>query len=448
MPQNSRPTTSLSTLDPVEPFDPIVQRLGRLHPKVIDLTLDRLLRLLERLGNPQDRLPPVFHVAGTNGKGSTVAFLRAVLEAAGYKVHVLTSPHLVSFTERIRLAGKLIEEPYLVELLEECEAANGEAPITFFEMAMAAAALAFSRTQADFLLLEVGLGGRYDATNIVAQPLASVITPVGMDHKEFLGDTVAKIAGEKAGIIKRGRPAIVSPQHPDALAVITAEAAGLDAPLSLGGRDWSVALLPEGGGFRYRSAKADWRLPLPSLPGAHQLWNAGAALAALEAGGVAGIGEAKAAAGMRSAEWPARLQLLPEDGPIGRMASPAGPVWIDGAHNPPAAEVLAAELAIWPQKPFLIAGMLRNKDYRAMLAILAPHVRGMAAVPVPRSAAGLPPAELAQAAAAAGIDARACVSLDDAFAAAGAAAGGAPVLIAGSLYLAGEVLRRDGFAPR
>lgn len=442
VPQTFRPTTSLAALDPVEPFDPIVQRLARLHPKVIDLTLDRLLRLLERLGNPQNALPPVFHVAGTNGKGSTVAFLRAVLEAAGYRVHTLTSPHLISFTERIRLAGRLIEEPYLVSLLEECEAANGEAPITFFEMAMAAATLAFSRTPADFLLLEVGLGGRYDATNIVAQPLVSVITPIGLDHKEFLGDTVAQIAGEKAGIIKQGRPVISSPQVAKAQAVIEAEASGLTAPLSLGGRDWWVEPLPEGSadsqGFHYRSQTADWRLPLPALPGTHQLWNAGAALAALEAAGIAGIGEAEAAAAMHRVEWPARLQRLPSDGLIARLAAPAGPVWLDGAHNQPAAEALAQELARWPEKPVLVAGMLKNKDYRTMLAILAPHVQALAAVPVPRSTAGLPPEALAAAAKDAGLKATAHASLS---AALEAAASRRPILIAGSLYLAGEALR-------
>lgn len=434
--------TSLATLDPVEPFDPIVARLTRLHPKVIDLTLDRLLLLLERLGNPQHQVPPVIHVAGTNGKGSTVAFMRAMLEVSGHAVHVLTSPHLISFTERIRLAGHLIEEPFLVQLLEECEAANGEAPITFFEMATAAAMLAYARTPADFLLLEVGLGGRYDATNIIAQPAASIITPVSMDHREFLGDTVAKIAGEKAGIIKRGRPVIVGPQTADALAVIEAEAAALDAPMLLASRDWQVTPQP-GGGFRYQSAGNDWLLPAPSLKGRHQLANAGAALAALGAIGVRGFDAGTAARGLRQAEWPARLQCLPAAGAVSRMAAPAGPVWIDGAHNPAAAEVLAAEIAGWPEKPLLIAGMLKNKDYLAMLAILAPHVSGLFAVPVPRSTAGLPPDVLAAAAREAGIDARSLPSIKEALTDAGNSAPGRSVLIAGSLYLAGEVLRLD-----
>ena len=441
MPQT--PTqSSLATLDPVEPFDPIVARLTRLHPKVIDLTLDRLLSLLERLGNPQESVPPVIHVAGTNGKGSTVAFMRAMLEASGQTAHVLTSPHLIHFCERIRLAGKLIEEPYLVQLLEECEAANGEAPITFFEMATAAAMLAFARTPADYLLLEVGLGGRYDATNVIAQPAASVITPVSMDHREFLGDTVAKIAGEKAGIIKPGRPVIVSPQSADALAVIQAEAAAQDAPMLVAGRDWAVQPLADGG-FRYTSAKADWHLPAPSLKGGHQLWNAGAALAALERIGVAGFSQETAARGLTLAEWPARMQRLPDAGAVSQLAKPAGPVWIDGAHNAAAAEALAAEIGSWPEKPVLIAGMLRNKDYRALLAILGPQVSGLLAVPVPRTSAGLTPEELTAAAREAGIDAYACEGLQEALAAAGQRAPGGPVLIAGSLYLAGEVLRLD-----
>lgn len=439
----SRPTTSLAALDPVEPFDPIVARLGRLHPKVIDLTLDRLLRLLDVLGNPQRDLPPVFHVAGTNGKGSTVAFLRAVLEASGHRVHALTSPHLVSFTERIRLSGKLIEESRLVRLLEECEAANGEAPITFFEMAMAAATLAFSRTPADFLLLEVGLGGRYDATNIVSAPLASIITPVGIDHREFLGNTIAKIAWEKAGIVKQGCPVAASPQTAEALAVIESEAGSLSAPLSLGGRDWQVEA-SGGGTFRYRSRQVDWMLPVPALPGQHQLWNAGAALAALEAAGIDGIGRAEAAEGMLTVEWPARLQCLNTHGEITRMASPAGPVWLDGAHNPAAAQALAHELSTWPERPHLIAGMLRNKDYAQMLRILAPYVKGLTAVPVPRSSAGLPAEELAEAAESAGMNANSATSLPEAL---DGCSWDGPILIAGSLYLAGEALRLDTKPP-
>lgn len=437
---NAPPT--LASLDPVEPFDPIVQRLGRLHPKVIDLTLERLQRLLARLGHPEEHLPPVIHVAGTNGKGSTVAFLRAMLEAAGHRVHVLTSPHLISFCERIRLAGSPIEEPYLVQLLEECEAANGEAPITFFEMAMAAATLAFARVPADYLLLEVGLGGRYDATNIIPRTAVSVITPIGLDHREFLGDTLAKIAGEKAGIIKSGTPAIIAPQPVEALAVLEAEATRLGAPILEAGRNWRVEPLPNGG-FRYRSDTFDWVLPRPALAGRHQIDNAGAAIAALETLSPNGFACDTVARGLQSVEWPARLQRLATDSPLARLAAPAGPIWIDGAHNPAAATVLAEELAGWPTKPVLIAGMLANKDYRQMLAILAPQITSMIAVPVPRSAAGLAPEALAEAALAAGIDAAAAPDIGAALTLTGAAGETRPVLIAGSLYLAGAVLRMN-----
>ncbi len=434
---------TLAGLDPVEPFDPIVQRLGRLHPKVIDLTLERLQRLLARLGHPEEHLPPVIHVAGTNGKGSTVAFLRAMLEAAGHTVHVLTSPHLISFCERIRLAGKPIEEPYLVQLLEECETANGEAPITFFEMAMAAATLAFARVPADYLLLEVGLGGRYDATNIIPRTAVSVITPIGLDHREFLGDTLAKIAGEKAGIIKAGTPVVFAPQPKEALAVLEAEAVRLGVPVLEAGRNWRVEPLPDGG-FRYRSDALDWPLPAPALAGRHQIVNAGAAIAALKRLSPSGFNREAAARGLQSVEWPARLQRLAADSPLARLAAPAGPVWIDGAHNPAAATALAEELAGWPQKPILIAGMLANKDYREMLTILAPHIARLIAVPVPRSTAGLAPESLAEAALASGIAAATASDLGAALAHAGATAETCPVLIAGSLYLAGAALRLDG----
>jgi dihydrofolate synthase/folylpolyglutamate synthase len=438
----TQPFPSLATLDPVEPFDPIVQRLSRLHPKVIDLTLERLQRLLARLGHPENDLPPVIHVAGTNGKGSTVAFMRAMLEAAGHKVHVLTSPHLVSFTERIRLAGRLIEEPYLVELLEECEAANGEFPITFFEMAMAAATLAFARVPADYLLLEVGLGGRYDATNIIPHTAASVITPIGIDHREFLGDTLAQIAGEKAGIIKANTPVVFAPQPAEALAVLQAEAAALSAPAFEAGKDWRTEPLANGG-FRYRSAALDWSLPAPALRGRHQFANAGAALAALEAVQPPGFSQESVGRGLQRAEWPARLQRLPAGHAVSRLAAPAGPVWLDGAHNPAAAVVLAEELAGWPQKPVLIAGMLANKDYRQMLAILAPVVAQVITVPVPRSRAGLPPDALAQAAAEAGMASEVAADLPDALQRAGETSNGKPVLVAGSLYLAGAALGLD-----
>jgi len=442
-PTSCLPPPSLSTLDPVEAFDPIVQRLGRLHPKVIDLTLERLQRLLAALGHPENHLPPVIHVAGTNGKGSTVAFLRALLEAGGHTVHVLTSPHLISFTERIRLAGTPIAEPYLVELLEECEAENGEAPITFFEMAMAAATLAFARNPADYLLLEVGLGGRYDATNVIPRAAISVITPIALDHREFLGETLAEIAGEKAGIIKAGTPAVFAPQPEEALAVLRAEANALGAPIHEAGREWQVERLADGG-FRFRSAGLDWELPAPALKGRHQIANAGAGLAALDVLRPAGFTRETAALGLRQTEWPARLQRLADDSRLARMAAPAGPVWIDGAHNPAAAQALAQELATWPEKPVLVMGALANKDYGAMLALLASGVERLIAVPVPRSSAGLPPETLAEAARAVGLAAETAPNIPEALAQAGASGNRRPVAIAGSLYLAGEALKLNG----
>src|SRR4051794_27858294 len=247
--------------------DRVLTRLMRLHPKKIDLTLGRVERLLAALDNPQDRLPPVIHVAGTNGKGSTVAMLRACLEAAGYRAHVYTSPHLVRFHERIRLAGELIDEDALLAALDECERANGEEPITFFEITTAAAFLAFARIPADIVLFEVGLGGRLDATNVIPHPAATAITPISLDHQAFLGNTIAAIAGEKAGILKFAAPAVIGPQPDEAAAVIEARALAIGALLYRWGREWHCEAA--GDGMRYEGEKWRLDLPLPSLPGAH-----------------------------------------------------------------------------------------------------------------------------------------------------------------------------------
>src|SRR5579884_169620 len=288
--------------------DRVLARLMRLHPKRIDLSLGRIERLLAALGNPQDRLPPVVHVAGTNGKGSVVAALRACLEADGRRVHAYTSPHLVRFHERIRLAGTLIAEEALVALLEECERANGETPITFFEITTAAALLAFARTPADVVLLEVGLGGRLDATNVVRRPAATAITPISLDHQAFLGDTIAAIAGEKAGILKRGAPAIVAPQPPEAACVIAERAAAVGAPLYRWEREWRA--WPANGGMRYEGRHWRLDLPPPSLFGPHQIVNAGTAIACLEHLTALPVSAAAIANGLRHIEWPARLQRL------------------------------------------------------------------------------------------------------------------------------------------
>ncbi|MDX1782125.1 MAG: Mur ligase family protein, partial [Thalassovita sp.] len=297
--------------------DAILERMMALHPKVIDLVLDRVWRLLEALDNPQDKLPPVIHIAGTNGKGSTQAMIRAGLEAAGKRVHAYTSPHLARFHERIRLAGELITEDHLTAVLDECYAANGGADITYFEITTCAAILAMSRVQADYTLLEVGLGGRLDATNVIAQPELTIITPVSIDHEQFLGDTLTKIAGEKAGIIKRGVPCVVGPQPDEAMEVIEATAARLGAPLIAHGQHWHA--FEERGRLIFQDERGLLDLPPPALLGAHQIQNAGAAIAALR---TLGADEAACEAAMVNAEWPARMQRL-KTGPLVEAAGNA-----------------------------------------------------------------------------------------------------------------------------
>ena len=299
--------------------DAILARLMALHPKVIDLSLERMLRILDALGNPQDRIPPVIHIAGTNGKGSTQAMIRAGLESAGLRVHAYTSPHLAQFHERIRLAGELISEADLAAALEECEAANGDQPITFFEITTAAAFLAFSRVPADYTLLEVGLGGRLDATNVIDAPRLTVITPVSIDHTQYLGETLAEIAGEKAGILKRRTPCIVAPQDTIAREVIEQKAERLFAPLRIGRQDWDSRR--EGDSLIYQDDHGLMDLPLPVLPGPHQIVNAGTAIAALRE---LGFGRIEARAAVVEAEWPARMQRLTR-GPLVDIAQGAGP---------------------------------------------------------------------------------------------------------------------------
>ncbi len=409
-----------------------------LHPKIIDLTLDRVWRLLEALGNPQDSLPPVIHIAGTNGKGSTQAMIRAGLEAAGHSVHAYTSPHLARFHERIRLAGELISEPHLTAMLEECYAANDGANITYFEITTCAALLAFARTPADYTLLEVGLGGRLDATNVVAKPALCIITPVSMDHEQYLGDTVAKIAGEKAGILKRGVTCIVGPQADAGLEVIEAIAARVGAPLLIHGQHWHVAR--EGDRMIYQDENGLLDLPLPNLPGAHQIQNAGAALAALRH---LGQPEATYEAAVTRAFWPARMQRL-RHGPLVDLA-PDIELWLDGGHNPAAGEAIGAHLATLPRRPtHLICGMLNTKDIGGYLRPLAPQVDSLHAVSIPDTVATLPAEETAQAATAAGIAASVSGSVAEALADIAAQDPQARVLICGSLYLAGGVLRDNG----
>ena len=422
--------------------EPILDRLKELHPKVIDLSLDRIARLLEALGRPQDRLPPVVHVAGTNGKGSVVALLRAVLEAADYRVHAYTSPHLVRFNERIRLAGRLIADTDLSGVLAECEAANGGEPITFFEITTAAAFLAFARAEADVVLLETGLGGRLDATNMVARPAVVVLTPVSIDHQQFLGQDLAAIAAEKAAILKPGVAAVVGPQPAAAAAVIEARARAVDAPLLRHGAEWSVAV--GGAGMIYRGRRWHLDLPAPVLPGLHQVDNAGTALAVLEALNRFRIDEQAVRRGLADVDWPGRLQRL-QGGRLAGLLPGDWELWLDGGHNAAAAEALAATLRQWPRMRLeIVLGMMRGKDPRAFLRPFAGLAAGVRGVAVPGEEAAWAAEEICAAAEDEGLVARSAESVGAALADI-AAAGGEParVLICGSLYLAGTVLAEN-----
>ena len=418
--------------------DAILQRMQALHPKIIDLTLDRMYPTLARLGDPHLSLPPVIHVAGTNGKGSTVAMIRAGLEAAGKTVHVYTSPHLARFHERIRAAGRLIAEDDLTAVLDEVYAANGGAPITYFEITTIAALLAFARTPADFTLLEVGLGGRLDATNVVERPALTVITPVDLDHQQYLGDTLALIAGEKAGILKRGVPVVVGHQHEAAREVIEAQAARLGAEVIAAGQAWHVT--EEHGRLIFHDETGLLDLPPPNLPGPHQFRNAGIALAALRH---LGVDDTACEAAVTRAEWPARMQRLRE-GPLVR-AAPEAEIWLDGGHNPAAGEAVAATLARLPERPtHLICGMLNTKDVRGYLRPLAAHAERLFAVSIPGEAATLPAEDTARAATDVGMTAETAEDVGEALARIVARDPAARILICGSLYLAGAVLRENG----
>jgi dihydrofolate synthase / folylpolyglutamate synthase len=415
-------------------------RLGQLHPKRIDLSLGRIERLLVQLGDPQDKLPPVIHVAGTKGKGSTVATMRACLEAAGYRVHSYTSPHLVRFNERIRVAGTLIGDAMLAAILEECERVNAGAEITFFEVTTVAAFLAFSRVPADVVLLEVGMGGRLDTTNVVKHPVVTAITPVSLDHVAFLGDTVAAIAGEKAGILKPGAPAVVAPQVAEAEAVIEARATSVGAPLFRAGHEWRCEQV--GDAMRYEGERWRLELPLPSLLGAHQVLNAGTAIACLEKLSGFTLPSPAIANGLRDIDWPARLQLL-RHGPLVEMMS-AWELWLDGGHNPAAGAVLGPVVAEWGDKPlFLVVGMLNTKDAAGFLSPMAPYARGLQAVTIPEEENPLPASAIAAAAHLVGLPAQEANSVEDALKAIAGEAKNGRILICGSLHFAGVVLREN-----
>jgi len=432
--------------------DAALARLYRLHPKRIDLSLGRMHRMLAALGDPHRRVPPVVHVAGTNGKGSVVAFARAMLEAAGHRVHTYTSPHLVRFNERIRLAGETVSDSHLVELLDRCEAANADAPITYFEITTAAAFLAFAEVPADDLILEVGLGGRLDATNVIDRPLTTAITRVSMDHRQFLGDTIGAIAGEKAGIAKAGVPLVLGPQAPGAdgetvrdVVVAAAERSG--AILSVAGRDWTVGDVGDGFHIDAGGTRTSW--PAPALAGRHQRDNAATAirmLAPLADHGLA-VPEAAIRRGLAEVAWPARLQRLTR-GPMRDRLPPSVGLWLDGGHNDSAGQALAdwAETGRAEGPLHVIVGMIDSKDPGEFLGPLAPAVASVTAVGIPDEPAGLPAEALAAkvralCATPVGTAATAAEAID---ALAARLDGPARVLVCGSLYLAGSVLVANG----
>jgi dihydrofolate synthase/folylpolyglutamate synthase len=425
------------------PSDAILERMNRLHPKIIDLSLGRIERLLARLGHPEKALPPVVHVAGTNGKGSVIAYLAAMLQAAGRTVHAYTSPHLVRFHERIALSGRPIAEDRLSALLEDCEDANGGEAITFFEITTAAAMLAFSRTPADILMLETGLGGRLDATNVIDAPRLSVITPVSIDHVHYLGGDLAGIAAEKAGILKKGVPAVIGPQPVAAIEAIRTRAESVQAPMYVFGDNWSFQDRDED--LHYRDDGGALTLPKPQLLGAHQLENAAIAVAAARRLGDFRPDEAAIRRGLLDARWPGRLQHLSR-GPLTDLAARDGrqgwELWLDGGHNEAAGHALAAMAEHWRDRPLhLIYGMLNTKAARDFLRPLGPRAASLHAVAIPGVEASLSAEEAAAEAEVAGFAAMTAESVETALATIlEGATGPGRVLICGSLYLSGSVL--------
>jgi dihydrofolate synthase/folylpolyglutamate synthase len=437
-----------------EPLGELIARLSALHPRQIDLSLDRMHRLLARLDHPERLLPPVIHVAGTNGKGSTIAYLRAILEAAGLRVHVYTSPFLVRINECFRLGepggGVLVSDAELHRVLEHCEQVNQGQPITIFEIETAAAFCLFAQHEADVVLLETGLGGRLDATNVVERPIATVITPVSMDHTEFLGSTLAAIAGEKAAIIKRHAQVVCAEQVPEAMSVIEAQAKRMRSPLHAAGQHWHVGV--ERGRLVYQDERGLMDLAAPKLFGRHQFDNAGLAIATLRALDAFRIGMPAFEAGIVNAEWPARMQrlvsgVLIEQGPKGCE------VWLDGGHNAEGGRVAAAALGDLEERVsrplVVIAGMMANKDASAFLANFAGLTRHIIAVPIPGRDNAMPSDRLADAARALGMRVENAGSVEAALQALSRLAYEVPprILITGSLYLAGHVLDINGTPP-
>lgn len=431
-----------------------IESLMALHPKGFDLSLDRISRLLERLGNPQDQLPPVIHIAGTNGKGSCAAFSRALLEAAGYRVHVHTSPHLVNWHERYRLAadggGRLVDDKVFAEAIARVAKANQGQKITVFEILTAVTFLLFSEHPADAVILEVGLGGRFDATNVIAEPAVSVIMPVSLDHEAYLGDCVELIAAEKAGIIKRGCPVVIGAQESEtAQQVLIETAERLDCPAFVYGQDFLA--YEENGRMVYQDEDGLMDLPPPRLPGRHQFANAAAAIAAVKAAGFE-ISHRAAEKAMANVAWPGRMQKLPQ-GRLSELAPKGADIWLDGGHNPGAGVVVAEALAEQEEKNprplFLISGMINTKDQSGYFRAFKGLVRHVYTVPVSLSDAGVPNDELATRAIEAGLSAEPVSSVANALMLLRDTWDGPPprILIGGSLYLAGAVLAENGTPP-
>jgi dihydrofolate synthase/folylpolyglutamate synthase len=439
---------------PSPPLSELIARLATLHPRHIDLDLERVHRLLARLDHPERRLPPVIHVAGTNGKGSTIAYLRAILEAALLRVHVYTSPYLVRINEGFRLGGagggRLVADDELYAALEHCERANAGAPITIFEIETAAAFWLFAQHPADVVLLEVGLGGRLDATNVIDTPLATVIAPVSRDHTEFLGDTLMAIAREKAGIIKRDVPVICAEQLPEAIAVIQQQARRMHAPLHSAGQEWHVNV--ERGRLVYTDDRGLMDLAAPKLFGRHQFDNAGLAIATLRAQTAFKIDPSAFEAGIVNAEWPARMQRL-ASGVLVAQAPQGSEIWLDGGHNAEGGRVTASALGDLEERVsrplVVIVGMMANKDASAFLANFAGLTRHIIAVQIPEREGAMPPDQLADAARSLGMRVESASSVDAALRTLARLAYEVPprILITGSLYLAGHVLAANGTPP-
>lgn len=412
-----------------------------LGSKPINLGLERILQLMERLGNPHLHLPPVIHVAGTNGKGSTVAMMRSILKAAGYKVHSYTSPHLLNFNERIKLNGVDISDEYLTEIMEECnQAAGDDIPVTFFEGTTAGAFLAFSRNPADVVLLETGLGGRLDATNIIPEPALTIITPISLDHTEYLGPNISVIAGEKAGIIKPHVPCIISMQYPEVMEVLLSKAEELASPTIAFEYDWMVT--PEKEGFIYQNAQREsFTFPRPALLGEHQLINAGTAIAALEQLKDFSIPKEAIDKGLKKVKWPGRLQQLTY-GSLTEALPEGWEIWLDGAHNEASAHVLARQMEQWQDKPlYVICGITRGRDPKPLFSHFAPHIKQLVATDIRTEPSATSPKILAQAADELGIKASAVDSIEEAIQEI-ADAHSAPgrIIVCGSLYLVSDAL--------